>query len=1128
MLYHFFFYLSLKKYTKLRGNALINVLALLVLGCGTQTPHSSEPVFSLLSKTETGIHFNNKIEEGLNTNVLMYEYFYNGGGVAAGDLNNDGKEDLYFTSNMEDNHLYLNEGNLRFKEVATEAGVKGRPGPWKTGVSMVDINADGMLDIYLCYSGNLPAEKKRNQLFINKGNNANGIPVFADEAATYGLDHPGNSTHAVFFDHDRDQDLDMILVNHNPKSLPVLDESSTADLLQQEDENSGIVFFENPGNGAAFIKRTREMGIRTTGLSYGLAVGVSDLNKDGWLDFYVSNDYTIPDYLYINNKGKGFTNVIDKAIGHFSHFSMGNDIADINNDLLPDIFTLDMLPEDNKRQKLLMAPDNYEKFDFNLRVGFGYQYMRNMLQLNQGVEPSTGLPVFAEVGQIQGISNTDWSWSALFADYDNDGWKDLYVTNGYLRDYTNLDFLKYMGDYVQNNQQHIQRENILELVKKMPSSNLTNYVFKNAAKGNFDNRTEQWGVKEISNSNGAVYADLDNDGDLEIIVNNINKAAFVFENKTVQSPSKKHYLTVALKGEGQNSHGLGARVSVYANGSKQLQEQNPFRSYQSSVSYKLHFGLDTLAALDSVVVVWNSGKKQVLKDPGVDGILELEEAQAINASIEATAEKPYLKLINAALMPIDDPQYNDFKIQTQLILPQSFLHPKMEKGDFNGDGWEDLFVGATGSTPATVLFQSKSNNWSSVHASTLGGTEGKITGVVVLEDFDQDGDLDIYHGLGGYANLLDSAKNQPVDQFFWNDGKGRFVTNTALNVKLPYAGRAAATKIDLDGNPLPDLFIAPSVIPGQFPMVHPPLILKNLGKGQFVPVANAFKDDAISGLITDLKWYDLNKDGNGELIVAGHWMPLGIYALANGKFQNVSDQYFDEHPYGMWNHILIDDLNGDGKPEILLGNLGRNSQLRASPKQPLELLVKDFDQNGSIDPILTYYVKGVRYPFMTRDELLDQMTMMRNRFTSYESYAEAKLEDLFSKKEMEGARQFKIDELNTVLFTQEPSGKFKTVGLPVEVQYSPLFAAAAFDVDGDGSKEILLGGNIRNARLRLGNMDAGYGNMIKFDKALTARFINTASTGMWIKGDIRNLIAIGENIFAGVRGQAVKHFKINQ
>ena len=1081
---------------------------------------SEVEIFELLDSSKTQVQFRNTIIEGLNTNVLMYEYFYNGGGVATGDVNGDGKIDLYFSSNMENNHLYLNQGAMVFKEIAEQAGVTGRPGPWKTGVSMVDINGDQKLDIYLCYSGNLPPEKKRNQLFINQGNDAAGNPRFLDQAAAYGLDSPANSTQAVFFDYDRDQDLDMILVNHNPKSLPVLDESSTADLLSKADENSGLQFFENPGSDKKFINKTKALGIQSSALSYGLAVGISDINQDGWPDFYVSNDYTIPDFLYINQAGKGFKNTIESSMGHFSHFSMGNDIADVNNDLLPDVFTLDMLPEDNLRQKLLMSPDNYEKFNFNVRVGFGHQYMRNMLQMNQGLESGTQQVHFSEHGQLAGISNTDWSWSALFADYDNDGWKDLYVTNGYLRDYTNLDFLKYMGDYVQNNQSSIQRENVLELVQKMPASNVHNYMFKNQPGDAFKSVTTPWGLDRASNSNGAAYADLDQDGDLELIVNNINQAAFIYENKSVQLKKDHYFLDIEFSGIGANSLGLGAKVWVYQQGKAQFFEQNLYRGFQSSVSPVMHIGLGKNPSIDSLRVVWNSGKTEILKKLASNKRLQLKESNARESWSYAQSLTPIF-VKNKALLATNfaSSDLNDFKRQTQLVHPMSFFGPKMISADIDQNGLTDIFVGAAAGNSSYVYKQLKNGSY---EALPLALPQGIEVGDAEFLDVDGDKDVDLYIAAGGYGNM-EADDALLVDHLFLNDGQGTF---TAINLPKLFGSKSCVQKIDLNGDQLPDLFIGSRVIPGQYPSTPNSFVLQNAGKGKFVDVSAKFPGLQRIGMVSDAASVDLNQDGKSELVIVGDFMPIHVFSIQANQATEVTETYFDQSPHGFWNKILVEDLNQDGKPEMVLGNVGSNTPWRASEKEPLELYGKDIDGNGSIDPILTHYVQGKKVPFMTRDELLDQISLMRTRFTDYQSYAEAEFTDIFTEDELKDAPILQVNQLKTALFSLGKSGKFESVALPLDVQQSPVFTINVLDFNADGKKDLLLCGNMVQSKLRVGRMDANYGLLLQGNGKLGFSAVPQKRTGLWLKGDVRAVLFDGKSWLFGINQVGIQSYKI--
>lgn len=1069
---------------------------------------STDNLFTLLSSEQTHIDFQNVIEEGLNTNVLMYEYFYNGGGVAVGDVNGDGYDDLYFTSNMQENRLYLNQKNMQFADITAQAGVAGRPGPWKTGTTMVDINADGKLDIYVCHSGNLHPEKKVNELFINQGNNAQGIPTFTEEAARYGLDSPASSTNAYFFDADKDGDLDVFLLNHNTKSLPVLNLTDTKTMLQIDDAVSGSRFYVN--DNGYFRDVTREAGIQSSALSYGLGAGIADVNQDGWPDIYVSNDYAVPDRLYLNNQHGKFTEVSLEQLGHTSNFSMGNDVADINNDLLPDIFTLDMLPEDNRRQKLLMAPDNYYKFDLSVQSGFHSQFMRNMLHLNQG----NG--TFSEVGQLAGISNTDWSWSALFADYDNDGWKDLYVTNGYLHDYTNLDFLKYMDDFIKQKQGGFQREDVLELVKKMPSSNVVNYLFQNQGNLQFTNQTQAWGLGQTSNSSGAAYTDLDKDGDLDLVVNNINLPAFIYQNESNQQ-LQHHFLNVQLKGAKKNTQGIGAKVRVYSAGKTQYQEQMPTRGFQSNVGFDLHFGLGKDTQIDSLVVVWNSGKKEIRKNVTLDQTLVLDEQQAQLNAIPATPSPTLFTEITSPLpTKVATMAQNDFKRQSLLPQAMSFVGPVMRTADINKDGLEDVFVGGYFGNSSAYFIQTNSQGFKQQQLATP--TNADVSAAVFF-DANADGYLDLYVGYGGYRQF---APNDPIlqDQLFLNDGKGNLSLSAKALPAMPIStGCVSVGDVNLDGKP--DLFVGGRVVPGRYPETPRSYVLINQGNGSFkeqTPPALQYV-----GMVSDAAFVDLNQDKKVELIVVGEWMPISVFSMSNGE--NVTNQYFDKNYQGWWNTLLVDDLNKDDKPDILIGNLGLNSQCKASWQEPAELYYNDFDQNGTIDPILCFYIQGKSYPYLTRDELLEQITAKRKLFTNYESYANATLHDIFDAKELEGAKKLVANDFKTSYFSMSSQGKFIEKSLPLAVQFSPIHAIKVIDVNKDGTKDLILAGNQNISRLKMGKYDANYGMVLQGNGKGDFTYLSQKTTGLKLKGDVRSIIQLNQSLIFGINQVAAKAYR---
>ncbi|WP_211710251.1 VCBS repeat-containing protein [Mucilaginibacter xinganensis] len=1074
------------------------------------------PLFTLLTPEQTHVDFSNTLTEGLNTNVLMYEYFYNGGGVAVGDVNGDGLQDLYFTGNMTDNKLFLNKGHMQFADVTATAGVAGRPGPWKTGVTMVDVNGDGKLDIYVCYSGNVRAEHRENQLFINQGNDKDGNPTFTEEAGKYGLADAGYSTQAVFFDYDRDGDLDMFLLNHSPVQLPVLDEVNTVAALKKSNSPNGVRLYRN--DNGVFKNVTEQAGISSSDLTYGLGAAIADINGDGLPDIYISNDYSIPDFMYINNGNGTFTNKLQSSLGHTSEFSMGDNISDINNDGLPDIFTLDMLPEGNHRQKLLFAPDNYEKFDLTLRTGFYYQYMRNMLHINNG----NG--TFSEVGQLSGISNTDWSWSPLFADYDNDGWKDLFVTNGYTRDFTNMDFMKYMGDYLKDRK--LMRKDIYNLVQQMPSSQVSSYFFKNNGDLTFSNTSTQWGVTQSSNSNGAAYADLDNDGDLDLIVNNINQPAFIYQNEA-DKQLNNHYLQLKLEGTAKNTQGIGAKVTIYIKNKLQYLEQMPSRGFQSSVSPILHFGLGKDKQVDSLRIIWQDGRQQVITRVNADQQLTLSEK---NATGSWKAPAPVKTLFAEVTSPVNNKKEknktNDFKRQPLMVNPLSFSGPCIIKGDVNGDGLEDVYVGGEDGKTGSLYLQQKGNVFVLKPQPAFEADKKSDDADGVFFDANGDGKPDLYVCSGGYSDFL---PGDPLlqDRLYLNDGKGNF-TRAKSNLPKMLSSKSCVKVADINGDGFPDLFVGGRVIPGRYPEMPQSYILVNDGKGHFTDETVKYNAQLQHiGMVSDAAWVDMNGDKKPDLVLVGEWMPVTVLINTNGKLVNSTTTYFDKPQSGWWNKILVDDFNHDGHPDLIIGNTGLNTQCKVSDQEPAEMYYKDFDDNGSVDPIFCFYIQNKSYPYVTRDELFDQMSMMRSRFADYKSYSDASLNDIFTTLEMQGAGHLSANNLLTTCFLSDAKGKLHASALPLQVQSSPVYTITKLDYDHDGNPDLLLCGNINRARLRMGKSDANYGILLKGDGKGHFQYIPQNQSGFKIWGDVRSVVEINKTLLFGINQVGVKAYKEN-
>ena len=1069
-------------------------IAVLLFSCLESNTHKTG--FAELSASDTGIRFENTLRQNKDFNIIEYLYFYNGGGISIGDINNDGFQDIYFTGNQVPNKLYLNKGSFVFEDITVDAGVSGE-GNWKTGTTMADVNGDGLLDIFVCGVGNYKNFHGKNQLFIN-----NGDLTFTESAEQYGLAFQGFSTQAVFFDYDNDGDLDMYLLNHSVHTSRSYGHSR---LRLQSDPHAGDKLYRNdviPGGVPIFTEVTSVSGIYNSQIAYGLGVGVSDLNKDGWADIYVSNDFHENDYLYINQRDGTFREELAESIPHVSRFSMGNDIADINNDAMPDIMTLDMLPRDEEVIKTTAGEDPYDIYEFKLRFGYHHQFARNTLQLNQGFDEEGHLR-FSDIGALAGVEASDWSWAPLIADFDNDGFKDIFIANGIVTRPNDLDYINFIStDSARKYYDH------KTFIKKMPAGEVPNLFFRNQGNLRFSDVSNTWIGSRPTASTGAAYADLDNDGDLDLVVNNINEAASIFRNDI----GGGSWLQLELVGDGANRFGIGSKVIVYAGGRKVYHELSLTHGWQSSVSPVIHCGTGSSTTIDSVTVIWPTGKFQMLRGLATNQRLKIyqKNAEHLWRYTETGKIEKKLNRISADLFTHKENDYNAFNSERLIPHMVSTQGPDISVGDVNGDGLEDFFVGGAAGQAGAIFLQTHSANFAQMNQPAIELDSASEDVGSALFDADGDGMLDLLVVGGGQEFPADDPALRP--RLYLNNGNGVLRKSDSFSVLLNASCVAAG---DVDGDHDIDVFIGGRVIPGAYGQHPRSYLFINDGHGNFKDESFrlAGNDMAFApGMVTDAVFCDLNGDARIDLLIVGEWMPItAMVQDEDGNFLDRSSGYGFTRTNGWWNAVHANDFDGDGDVDFVVGNLGLNSRLRASQSTPVKLYVGDIDGNGGIDHLLTYYNNGKQHPFISRDQLVKQVPSFRRDFLKYKAFRNVTLEQIIPPAD---TPRYVVDYSYTFasVYLENRDGQFYISELPVEAQMFPIFSFTSGDFNEDGKTDLLAAGNLFSVQPDLGRYDGGYGLMLLGNGAGDFTSVSLGLSGFEVRGEGRDIkkLRLGE------------------
>ena len=1071
------------------------MLLLGIVAC-SETPRDDVPpparagqLFTLMPSSYTGVRFENRVTDTREFNVFTYRNFYNGGGVALGDLSGDGLPELVLTSNQGGPRLYLNLGQFRFRDITQEAGVAEQD-RWTTGVTLADVNGDGLLDIYVCHAGLKSGAARANTLYINQGVR-DGIPRFREMAAQYGIADTGYSTQAAFFDYDGDGDLDLFLIRNSPRAVATI---AVRNQRTIRDPLGGHELYRN--DGGHFVNVSAQAGIYGPEIGFGLGIAVADVNRDGRPDVYVANDFFERDYLYINKGDGTFAEVLDGALPVSSYFSMGVDIADVDNDGWPDIYTADMLPEDDYRLKTTSAFEPWESFQAKARDGFDHQLMRNMLQRNN--RDGT----FSDIGQLAGVARTDWSWAALIADFDLDGNKDIFVANGLAKDVTSQDYIAFLG----NDQTMLQatrgeRVDFMSLINAMGSTKLRNYAFRNNGDLTFTKVSAAWGVDQPSFSNGAAYGDLDGDGAPDLVVNNVNDEAFIYRNNARAQLPANHYLQVRLEGDSANRFAVGARVTLQTRDRQFMQELEPTRGFQSSVDYTLTFGVGRIDTLESVTVDWPDGRTSGMKHVGTNQRITLRPPDRRSLSLTArppTARSPLFRDVTSQVGLDFKHQENEFvDFDREQLIPKmvSTEGPFVTVGDVNGDGLDDFFISGAKGQPSALYVQRPNGTFVATNKALL--DRDRISEDLGAAFFDANGDgkLDLYVATGG--NEFSALAPALEDRLYLGDGRGNLRKTTNQLPPLFTSGSRVAVSQDY-------VFVGGRVVPGRYGVDPPSTLLRNDGHGKFSDVtAQVAPDLAHIGMVTDAMWLDVDGDRRVDLVVVGEWMPITIFHNTGTKLERVATRGL-EHSAGWWNRIIAGDFNGDGRIDFVVGNLGLNTRLHATPTEPARMYVKDFDGNGFPEQIVTCYENGVSLPLALRDELTAALPYLKPRYPKYSDYAGQTVEQVFGSG-LDGAIVKQAETFATTLALSNRDGSYTLVPLPREAQIAPVYGILAGDFDRDGNLDLLLAGNFEGVQPAIGQMSASYGLFLRGDGHGGFKPVGASASGFFVPGQARDI-----------------------